>query len=261
MRLYFIRHGQSQNNALWDNTGDSKGRSEDPELTPKGHEQARLLGEFIAAKDRAAREEMAAIQATLEGGREVQKNGEAQQGGKEFKRDFFGFTHLYTSLMVRSVATASYVSRALNLCLTGWTEIHECGGIYLEDETGDFRGLPGKSRSYFSENYRDLVLPETLTENGWWNKPFEAYESRPIRAQQVLETLLERHGKTDDQVAIVSHGGFYMELMRVIFKIKEENSWFVMNNTAISRIDFRENGEAALIYHNRTDHLPERLIT
>jgi 2,3-bisphosphoglycerate-dependent phosphoglycerate mutase len=241
MRLYFIRHGQSENNALWEETGSSRGRSEDPELTRAGHEQAALLAEFLKKQRDAHRSE---------------------SGNWEPTRDYFGFTHLYTSLMVRSVATGTYVARALDLPLNAWPEIHECGGIFLEED-GDINrvGLPGKPRSYFVEAYAGLVLPETVGEEGWWNRPFEAYEDRPLRARQVLDTLLSRHGNTTDHVAIVSHGGFYMELMRVLFQIENERCWFVMNNTAISRFDFRDDGEVAMIYHNRTDHLPVRLVT
>lgn len=243
MRLYFIRHGQSENNALWEQFGSEKGRRIDPELTETGHEQAKLLAEFIAKKDAEARADG--------------KNGEP-------KRDSFGFTHLYTSLMVRAVATASHVARATELPLLAWPEIHETGGIFEEDEEEHNRiGRPGKTRSYFQEKYSHLVLPETVTDEGWWNRPFEEYEARPLRAQQVLATLLERHGGTDDRVAIVSHGGFYMELMRVIFNIEQDSSWFLMWNTAVSRIDFRNEAERGprLVYHNRTDHLPEWLIT
>ena len=113
MRLFYIRHGQSENNALWSETGTDSGRNEDPKLTETGHEQARLLAAFILVKDNQARTDG--------------KNGEP-------KRDFFCFTHLYTSLMVRSVGTATYLSRALGLPLVGWPEIHECGGIYLDGE-------------------------------------------------------------------------------------------------------------------------------
>lgn len=241
MRLYFIRHGQSENNALWDASGSNDGRNEDPALTAIGHEQARRLGEYILAKDIAARADG--------------KNGPP-------KRDYFGITHLYTSLMVRAVETASYISRALDLPLHAWPEIHECGGIYLEEEEEGVRtGLPGKPRSYFASHYSHLVLPETITEAGWWNRPFEEREVRSLRAQKVLETLLEQHGNTEDVVAIVSHGAFYMELMRVFFKLEEKNCWFLMNNTAVSRFDFRPDGEIALIYHNSTLHLPEDLIT
>ncbi|MCA1554236.1 MAG: histidine phosphatase family protein, partial [Chloroflexi bacterium] len=48
MQLYFIRHAQSLNNHLWDQTGDSTGRSEDPELTPTGWKQAELLAAFVS---------------------------------------------------------------------------------------------------------------------------------------------------------------------------------------------------------------------
>jgi 2,3-bisphosphoglycerate-dependent phosphoglycerate mutase len=241
MRLFFIRHGQSANNALWEETGSNSGRSDDPELTNMGHEQAELLGKFIAKKDH-----------------------EAARDGKdgEPRRDLFAFTHLYTSLMVRSVQTATYISKSLSLPLVAWPEIHECGGIYLDgDKEHERIGQPGKTRSYFAEHYSHLTLPDGVTDQGWWNRPFEAHDQRPLRAQQVLESLLERHGKTADHVAIVSHGGFYMELMRVMFKIGEASCWYLMYNTAVSRFDFNENNEITLAYHNRTDHLPERLIT
>jgi len=241
MRFYFIRHGQSENNALWDETGSSKGRSEDPELTKSGHEQARLLGNYIRTKDLEAR-----------------SDGVFGRNG----RDAFLFTHLYTSLMVRSVMTGTYISRALEIPLQAWPEIHECGGIYQEGENNQSHtGLPGKTRSYFAVKYPNLILPETVTDDGWWNRPFESHEHRPLRAQTVVNLLIERHGGTDDRVAIVSHGGFYMELMRVLFKICEPQAWYLMNNTAVSRFDFHDNGEIVLMYHNRTDHLPANMIT
>ena len=36
MQFYFIRHAQSSNNHLWDQTGSNRGRSEDAPLTPLG---------------------------------------------------------------------------------------------------------------------------------------------------------------------------------------------------------------------------------
>ena len=239
MRFYYIRHGQSINNALLDATGGSDGRDEDPDLTEVGKQQARLLADFIRAKDAEA-------------------NGNEQA----LKRDYFGFTHLYTSLMLRSVQTGIVISEALKIPLNAWPEIHETGGIYFEDPaSGEFRGLPGRTRSFFQKNYQRLVLPESLNDEGWWNRPYETDEERQPRAKKVLQILLERHGRTGDRVAIISHGGFYMQLMREIFEVKEEKIWFSIFNTGISRIDFSQDGSADLIYHNRTDHLPDRLIT
>lgn len=241
MRFYYIRHAQSANNALYDASGATKGRTEDPELTEIGQQQAKILANFIKRLD---------TEYLLQGGQ------------PKPRRDFFGITHLYTSLMVRSIQTGNAVAEAIRLPLVAWPDIHETGGIFLDDEeTNQPIGLPGKPRSYFSQNFKDLVLPDTITEEGWWNRPFESREQRPIRARNVFKELLERHGGTDDCVAFVSHGAFYMYLMREIFDIHGENVWFTMHNTGISRIDFEDNGSPALIYHNRTDHLPDTYLT
>lgn len=239
MRFYYIRHGQSINNALFDASGDSNGRDEDPDLTEVGKQQVCLLADFIRSKD-------------------------AQASGVEqaMTRDYFGFTHLYTSLMIRSVQTGVAISEALKIPLNAWPEIHETGGIYHQDPaSGELRGLPGKTRSFFQKNYTRLVLPEALNDEGWWNRPYETEEEWQPRAKKVLQILLERHGRTDERVAIISHGGFYMQLMREIFEVKGEKIWFSIFNTGISCIDFSPDGSANLIYHNRTDHLPDRLIT
>jgi len=239
MRFYFIRHGQSINNAIFEATGGSNGRSEDPDLTDIGKQQAHLLADFIRVKDVESRDNEQAV-----------------------KRDFFGFTYLYTSLPLRSVQTGTVISEVLKIPLIAWREIFETGGIYLEDPaSGELCGQSGKTRSFFQKNYPKLVLPESVTDEGWWNRPVEAEEEWQPRAKKVLQTLLERHGRTDDRVAIISHGGFYVQLMREIFAVKEEKTWFFMFNTGVTRIDFDTDGTAVLIYHNRTDHLPKRLIT
>ncbi len=239
MRFFFIRHGQSENNLLWSETGDSKGRVEDPELTSTGLVQARLLADFIARKDKE----------------------NPGPGDLEVSRDCFHFTHLYTSLMVRSVKTASILSETLKVPLHAWPEIHECGGIYLDDEEENQVGLPGKPRSYYAQNYNSLVLPDTVTDAGWYNRPYEVEEARPARASLVLETLLQKHGGTEDNVAIVSHGGFYMELVRILMGFPKNGTWFHMNNTGVSRFDFSGEHERTFIYHNRTEHLECRYLT
>ena len=59
--------------------------------------------------------------------------------GETSRRDYvnrggFGFTHLYSSLMVRALATASYLSVALNVPLVVWEDLHEVGGIFVIDD-------------------------------------------------------------------------------------------------------------------------------
>lgn len=242
MQLYFIRHGQSENNLLWEQTGSSHGRSQDPDLTPVGRQQAERVARFLAQGDPA---QIA----------NARRRDPQNVGG-------FGLTHLYCSLMIRAVTTGTIVSRAVGLPLVAWVDIHEGGGIHLKDEqTGEHIGLPGKNRAYFEAHYPDLILPDSLGEEGWWNRPFESYEERPLRARRFLREFLARHGGTDDRVALISHGGFYNFLLRAIFDLPaDSNCWFSLNNAAITRIDF-VGEDTILTYANRVDFLPPELIT
>jgi 2,3-bisphosphoglycerate-dependent phosphoglycerate mutase len=240
MRLYFIRHGQSTNNQLWERTGSTEGRSEDPELTPEGQQQAEILSRFL-------RQESDVIRAI------EQKDGDGAG---------FGLTHIYCSLMIRSVATGTILARALDLPLLGWELLHEAGGIWLPDpESGEPRGQPGKDRPYFESEYPDLVLPDTLNPAGWWNRPFETHTERPDRARRFLDGLRERHGGSHDRVAVVSHAGFYNHVLAALLHLPQRDGyWFVLNNAALTRVDFREGG-VDLVYLNRVDFLPDSLIT
>jgi 2,3-bisphosphoglycerate-dependent phosphoglycerate mutase len=243
MRFYFIRHAQSANNLLWERTGSSQGRSHDPQITDLGRQQAARLAEFL----------------TRPGFEGVSRPFDEQ--------DIAGFsiTHLYTSLMQRAVETANIVAEALDLPLYAWEDLHESGGIYLDDETtGEPVGLPGMGRSHFQSHFPRLVLPDSVTDDGWWNRPYEALEQRPLRARRVLNDLLTRHGGTEDSVAIISHGGFYNRFLTALLNLQpylQENSyWFVLNNVAITRIDFGPE-EVRLIYMNRLGFLPPDMIT
>jgi 2,3-bisphosphoglycerate-dependent phosphoglycerate mutase len=241
MQLYFIRHGQSENNLRWEQTGSSEERSEDPDLTPAGREQAHRLAEFLRQADPPTA---------------VNAAGDRQNTAG------FGITHLYTSLMLRAVATGTVVARALGLPLVAWAEVHEWGGIYRTDEqTGERIGLPGRNRAYFETHFPGLALPDSLGDEGWWNRPFETREERPLRAGRFLCDLLDRHGGTADRVAVISHGGVHTQVLRAVFNLPSEKTcWFALNNTAITRIDF-EGHEIVLSYSNRANFLPRELIT
>lgn len=246
MELYFIRHGQSQNNANWNNHGYQE--SPDPALTELGMEQARLLAEFLKKHQSITDDKVWNIQ----------------------NRYGFGLTHIYTSLMERAVYTAAPIAQALEIPLIAWKNIHEEGGIYGRDKESSATNLPGRSRSFFVENFPTLTLPEELDETGWWNRPFETEEERQPRADQVLAELITRHrdkeGQPEDRVAFVSHGGFFMRLICAILKLPWRQaalgmrSWFILNNCSISRFDIRGE-EINLAYLNRTDYLPDHLIT
>jgi 2,3-bisphosphoglycerate-dependent phosphoglycerate mutase len=246
VQLYYIRHGQSQNNAGWGD--DSYRQSSDPRLTDIGREQAQLLADFLSANQR------------------LQKN----DGWDVHNRHGFGLTHLYCSLMERAAHTAAPIARALNIPFAAWPEIHETGGIFSREEDTRLNGLPGKPRSYFEQHVPELSLPDWLDESGWWNRPFEADEERQPRAERFLADLLARHGdregREEHRVAVVSHGGFFMHLMCAMLNLPycqaahNLRSWFLLSNCSISRFDFRKD-EVLICYLNRTDYLPANLVS
>jgi len=239
MQFYFIRHAQSENNALWDQTGSSDGRSSDPELTAVGHQQTELLAKYLSHDP-------------------VNRTVDRWDPQNRFG---FAISHLYTSLMIRAVATAVPLAQALKLPLQAWPDLHEIGGIYLDDEHGKPAGLPGKDRDYFVRNFPELQIDEDFNSAGWWNRPHEMEEAAPERARRVLDTLFKQHGDTTDQVAVVSHGGFYNILLSELLGFERTpEMWWLMNNTAISRLDINH-GRIELVYHNRVEHLPDHLVT
>ncbi len=238
LQFFFIRHAQSSNNVLWDTTGSSNGRKADPELSQLGFRQAERLAQFL-------------------------KDGNPDGGIVDPAHPIgFGLTHLYCSLMVRAVATGSIVARTLGLPLMAWEDLHEEGGIYLENETGERVGQAGHTRDYFVRHFPELLLPAGFPAGGWWdNRPYEAEADRPVRAQRVLAALLKRHGGTDDRVAIFSHGGFYNWFMKaVIGDPVAWEVWFRLNNTAITRIHFFDRA-AEIVYMNNTSFLSADLVT
>ena len=114
MQFYFVRHGQSENNLLWARTGSSLGRSEDPALTPVGRQQAQRVAQFLC-------------------GAEPAEVGDVPEWVVQ-NLDGFNITHLYTSLMIRAVATGTAIAQALGLPLAGWKDLHETGGIFFRNE-------------------------------------------------------------------------------------------------------------------------------
>jgi 2,3-bisphosphoglycerate-dependent phosphoglycerate mutase len=255
MQFYFIRHGQSENNALWDRIGSSLGRSVDPELTEVGRKQVELLAQFLAKQPQIS----------------------AVDEYDPQNRMDFGITHLYTSLMVRAVISGTVIAEALGLPLLGWVDIHEAGGIYeLNEETDERIGLPGNNRAFFKTHYPLLKIPGSVGEEGWWNRPFEEYEQVHYRARRVLTELINKHSNMDDKVAIISHGGFYNIFINQLLNCPQPDNaeehlrgcdqwslnkhWFILNNVAITRIDFIQD-EINVVYMNRVDFIPQHLIT
>ncbi len=264
MRMYFIRHGQSENNILWFQNKSSQGRVDDPNLTELGWQQARAAGRYLKT---------------------IQSNPDENA----FDSNGRGLTHLYTSLMLRAIQTASAISEETGLPVQAWVDLHEGGGIYRDNyETGEKIGQPGNDRQFFETHYPALILPDELGAGGWWNRSYEERHELPERARRTVRSLLEKHGGTDDWVAVVSHGDFYQRILAILLQLPlrdfhvdyperttvfdagqghkdkiaglPENAWFLLNNAAITRVDI--NGDYMLIaYTNRHHFMAPEMVT
>jgi len=249
MELYFIRHGQSENNALYgEEDYDIDDRRSDPKLTRLGNKQAQLAAECFlrsAASD------------------PIKRNG--WQNHAEC-----GLTHLYCSLMERAVQTGTIIAQTLDVPLFGVPDLHEVGGVYYDeiiDGVSSIRIEHGLTPDYLQENYPLLSLLEPIPPEGWWKGGREERAARVPRALRMLDLLFDRHGNTEDRVGVITHGGFFFCLFRAIFglDLDETNQHLLpyqveLNNCAITRFSIQE-ARYLLVYHNRTDFLPDDMVT
>ncbi len=246
MKLYLVRHAQSENNLAWRGSDHFDGRIADPEITETGHRQAQELGQHLA-----------------------HPVGEPRQYPySEEKSTHYGLTHIYCSLMTRSILTAQYIAGACDLELQALPDIFEKNGIYEFDEEGNMRGLPGHGLSYFTNRFPGVSLPADLPEEGWWDRPAETHDHFQGRVQSVVENVRTRHAHTDDCIAMVVHGDFMDQFINELMEVPRhehnyKSDWvanWAFRNPPISRIDFVR-GSHNVVYLNRIDHLPAELIT
>jgi 2,3-bisphosphoglycerate-dependent phosphoglycerate mutase len=241
LQLYIIRHAQSANNAL----SDQSLRVADPALTPLGIAQSEALAEYIAAGD--ARD----LQFDVVSGYSEQR-----------ERHSFGITHLYCSAMHRALLTTQPLASALKLQPQVWLDIHEEGGVYLEKGEENI-GQSGKRRAEIAADFPTYQLPDDLTEDGWWGaaRGYESREDAFARAALVADTLRAR-AESDDVIALVTHGTFIDRLLKMLLGHGEVTNFYYLHfNTAITRIDFMKPDRVVVRYLNRADHLPPHLMS
>lgn len=245
MELYIVRHGQSTNNTLGPDLVHT--RVKDSPLTELGHRQAAIVAQYLADGEHP----------------ELRLGSHAESYQREQRRGF-GITRLYCSAMDRALQTAQPISAALGLRPQVWVDIHEHGGIYLEESAGVFTHYPGMTRAEILARFADYDLPDDLTDRGWWSRATPDHETEVdihARARRVADKLWT-WAETDERIAIVSHGTFIDRLLKALFnQSPAESLRYFHYNTAITRVNFYPNGRLALHYLNRVDHLPNDLIS
>lgn len=244
MELYLVRHGQSTNNALTDQTK----RVMDPELTDLGRRQADQVAQHLA---RGSNPELSV--------------GVSAEDTHLHYRTGYEVTHLYCSAMWRSLQTAAPIARETGLPVEVWVDIHECGGIFLDHFDGRGTvGHEGASRSRIAESFPDYLLPERVTERGWWNKPLEEDGACDERASRVAQELqrMAREEQHQERVVLVTHAGFASALMRALLHpVGGLQVFFHHYNTAITRIDVAGDAHVAVRYANRIHHLATEMLS
>jgi broad specificity phosphatase PhoE len=242
MELYIIRHGQSTNNTL----EDASERVVDAPLTDLGKRQAELLAAYLA--DGRNRDPW--VDPTTGYSRPDQEKD-------------FGITHLYCSAMYRSLQTALPVGRALGIRPEVWIDIHEQGGMFLEQPDG-IVGFPGKTRSEILSEFPDYVLPDAITDAGWWDQKI-GQESLSVAQGRAIKVAgeLRRRATSEERIAIISHGTFIDSLLKALYNtLPSRYIYHLHANTAITRIDFQGDKDRLFVrYVNRVAHLPNDLVS
>lgn len=230
--LYLIRHAQSHNNSV-----DILNRVCDPPLTPLGHSQAKEVASFI------------------------RKRTDASSSNKV--EESFGFARLYCSPMRRALETAGHIRSAIDVPVEVWPDLHETYGIWLDAQDGrGRRGFPGLSRSRIQQEFPGVVVPDDLSEEGWWNRPIETESQWQDRAKRVARRIREELVPAGVPVAAIIHGGFATEMLNVLLADTPlADAVYEHGNTAVTRLDFEADGRIRLVYLNRQEHLPQDLLS
>jgi broad specificity phosphatase PhoE len=238
MEVYLIRHGQSANNviesALPGSPAAQASRHQDPELTARGERQAQCAAAFL-----------------VRGGHLYPDEHQPQRPVLD---------QLFCSPMIRALHTAQFIGQALDLRPEVWVDIHEMGGIYL-DQDGGKMGFPGQGRSQLRARFPEVQLPPEIREEGWWRGGFEEVPQAQGRAIGVASQLRRMAGN-GGRVGLVSHGDFLNALLKALEnQLPSTGTYWEHRNTGITRLDFEPSGRMVLRYLNRIEHLPAELLS
>lgn len=228
VEVVLIRHAQSGNNLLWDQTGDSVGRHPDTHLTALGEQQAAALAHWFAHHD----------------------------GGPRL-------TELHTSLMFRAVQTAAPLAEALDLPLHGHGELFEVGGPYEEDtDTRKRTWHPGSTLPELRQLSNRLHHVAAHPEERWWSGPYEEDHQAADRARRVIDGIRAGgdDGPRERTIGLVTHGFFSQYLLRALLGIPDMTGWVQIDNTSISRFRIDDAGVLAVSI-NATPHLSPHQVT
>jgi 2,3-bisphosphoglycerate-dependent phosphoglycerate mutase len=245
VELYVIRHAQSSNNAL----GDQTERVCDPHLSELGRTQAARLAHHLASEPHPE-----------------QRVGSDPEETSTETVEGYGIVRLHCSAMHRSLETATAIGKAIGVRPEIWVDLHESGGIYL-DHRGErgIVGYPGMTRSQIESEFPTVTIGNDVSDTGWWD-PARGEEDWPSCQGRAIRVAKELWRWADDgiqgPIALVSHAAFMEALLKaMIGRLPGPEITFYHLNTAITRVDLGPGRELRVRYLNRVPHLPQELVS
>lgn len=243
LRVIFVRHGQSANNALAGPLGAQSGRVPDPALTASGAAEAAAVGAYVSKHLKA-------------------------KGAADSDEDAGSSTppvaRLYASGFRRAMETAQPISDALELPIRVWPEICEVGAAYENLEDGTTKGSPGMSRSEMARLFPGCVVPDSVTEAGWNRRERkETDDEARDRASDAIYELRKRAAAIEESEThiVVSHSDFLNILFQeLVAQDVTGRAQFVFNTCSLSAIDLFPGGGLHVVAINSRGHLPGALF-
>lgn len=152
---------------------------------------------------------------------------------------------IYSSDLSRAVETANYIAQYHNVKVRQAVELREL----------NFGTWEGLTFNEISSLYADLA-------EKWISDPLtlqipqgELFSQLQQRTTSFINNLIKN--SSEENIAIVSHGGAIRAIICSLLDIKMEKMWFIrQDNTAVNIFDFYD-GQPILTLLNDTHHLVE----
>lgn len=242
LRIALVRHGESMNNVheAVSEAAYIAGRVPDPNLSPRGFDQAAALGAFLS--DVAA--------SALLGIHPV--------------------TELWVSPVKRTMQTMKPTATALGLSPKVRLDCFEAGGLYQGDATYTiFEPRGGLTRSEMGRDFPTYAIPEGVSSAGWYppegtRKGKEVDDECRARVSGVAASMKAEAAALSEskQVVLVVHYDFLCALLDALLIRGEEHKGPFVNwrhyNTGVTVVDINADGTVVTSMQNAVPHLISR---
>lgn len=288
-QIYFLRHAQSANNAAQHD--DKRAAQDDKKAEEPISEQK--SEEPTPSEPSRKKRRMPDPPLTTQGVNQSETAAAHLQAQNNYNVGL-----IWCSAMKRCVETTLPFAKAFHPApVRVITDLHEEGGLFegpraeqgknsnnplvhglLKDEIINM--FPTDTDAVYIPSYQETSPIDNnddeaeTEERGWWRGGFESIESVKQRTEDITNALFEevRNPTVDPEssIFIVSHGLFIDRLFKHLLRIPfDAKSFLLTENSGLTSIQIEcevgstgWNGtRVALVFHNRSAHLPKDLRT